>query len=86
MCNHSLLRIDETEQTASLKNLGMAVDLGSVGKGAACDAAVRATKKRATKRYHRGRRQRGRSTDEKSSGKPWSVAVRDRTVTALSVR
>ena len=40
--NHSLLRIDETEQTASLKNLGMAVDLGSVGKGAACDAAVRA--------------------------------------------
>ena len=40
--NSSLLRIDETEQTASLKNLGMAVDLGSVGKGAACDAAVRA--------------------------------------------
>lgn len=25
-----------------MKNLGMAVDLGSVGKGAACDAAVRA--------------------------------------------
>ena len=40
--NYSLLRIDETEQTVSLKNLGMAVDLGSVGKGAACDAAVRA--------------------------------------------
>ena len=56
--NYSLLRIDETEQTASLKNLGMAVDLGSVGKGAACDASLRRSGRKSG--YHRGRRQRGR--------------------------
>ena len=65
--NSSLLRIDETEQTASLKNLGMAVDLGSVRayEEAGAKAAIIAV---------------GGSVGvygEKSSGKPWSVAVRD---------
>lgn len=38
----SLLRIDEENRFASLKNRSTAVDLGAVGKGAACDAAVNA--------------------------------------------
>lgn len=75
--NHSLLRIDETEQTASLKNLGMAVDLGSVGKGAACDAAVRAYEEAGAKAAIIAVGGSVGVYGEKSSGKPWSVAVRD---------
>ncbi len=33
------LRLDQNENTASLRNTGNAVDLGGLGKGAACDAA-----------------------------------------------
>ena len=75
--NYSLLRIDETEQTASLKNLGMAVDLGSVGKGAACDAAVRAYEEAGAKAAIIAVGGSVGVYGEKSSGKPWSVAVRD---------
>jgi Membrane-associated lipoprotein involved in thiamine biosynthesis len=38
------LRIDKTNSTASLKNHYMAVDLGGIGKGAACDEAIAAYK------------------------------------------
>ena len=75
--NYSLLRIDETEQTASLKNLGMAVDLGSVGKGAACNAAVRAYEEAGAKAAIIAVGGSVGVYGEKSSGKPWSVAVRD---------
>lgn len=75
--NYSLLRIDETEQAASLKNLGMAVDLGSVGKGAACDAAVRAYEEAGAKAAIIAVGGSVGVYGEKSSGKPWSVAVRD---------
>ena len=75
--NHSLLRIDEKEQTASLKNLGMAVDLGSVGKGAACDAAVRAYEEAGAKAAIIAVGGSVGVYGEKSSGKPWRVAVRD---------
>lgn len=40
--DYNNLRIDETNSTASLKYHYMAVDLGAVGKGAACDEAVAA--------------------------------------------
>lgn len=75
--NYSLLRIDETEQTASLKNFGMAVDLGSVGKGAACDAAVRAYEEAGAKAAIIAVGGSVGVYGKKSSGKPWSVAVRD---------
>ena len=75
--NYSLLRIDETEQTASLKNLGIAVDLGSVGKGAACDAAGRAYEEAGAKAAIIAVGGSVGVYGEKSSGKPWSVAVRD---------
>lgn len=39
---YEFLRLDTEENTASLKNLDNAVDLGGVGKGAACDAAIEA--------------------------------------------
>lgn len=38
--DYTNLRIDKTQNLASLRNHYMAVDLGSAGKGAACDAAV----------------------------------------------
>lgn len=38
------LRVDTAESSASLKNHYMAVDLGAVGKGAACDEAIAAYK------------------------------------------
>ncbi len=39
--DHTLLRLDAETCSASLKNLGCAIDLSAIGKGAACDAAVR---------------------------------------------
>ena len=61
--NHSLLRIE--------------VDLGSVGKGAACDAAVRAYEEAGAKAAIIAVGGSVGVYGEKSSGKPWSVAVRD---------
>ena len=42
--NYKDLRINEEENTASLKYHYMGVDLGGVGKGAACDSAIAAYK------------------------------------------
>lgn len=75
--DYSLLRIDETEKTASLKNLGMAVDLGSVGKGAACDAAIKAYEEAGAKAAVIAVGGSVGVYGEKSSGKLWSIAVRD---------
>ena len=55
----------------------MAVDLGSVGKGAACDAAVRAYEEAGAKAAIIAVGGSVGVYGEKSSGKPWSVAVRD---------
>lgn len=43
--DYANLRLDAAEGTASLKNTRDALDLGAVGKGAACDAAVAAYEK-----------------------------------------
>lgn len=84
--NHSLLRIDETEQTASLKNLGMAVDLGSVGKGAACDAAVRAYEEAGAKAAIIAVGGSVGVYGEKAPASRGAWRCATRTVTALSVR
>ena len=43
--NYQNLRLDESASTASLKDHFTAIDLGGIGKGAACDAAVEAYRK-----------------------------------------
>ena len=76
--NYSLLRIDETEQTASLKKISAwRWTSVPVGKGAACDAAVRAYEEAGAKRLSSRSAAAWAYTAKKSSGKPWSVAVRD---------
>lgn len=71
------LRLDETDCSASLKYFGTAVDLGAVGKGAACDAAIEVY---AESDVTAAVVAVGGSIGvygEKTSGAPWNIAVRD---------
>ncbi len=71
------LRLNLTESSASLKNHYMAVDLGAVGKGAACDEAVAAYKSVGAQS---GIVAVGGSVGvfgTKPDGAPWHIAVRD---------
>ena len=71
------LRVDAKASTASLKLHYMAIDLGGIGKGAACDEAVEAYRK-AGADY--GIIAVGGSIGvygSKPDGSPWRVAVRD---------
>ena len=83
--NHSLLRIDETEQTASLKNLGMAVDLGSA-KVRRVTRQSEPTKKRAQKRLSSRSAAAWAYTAKKAPASRGAWRCATRTVTALSVR
>ena len=72
------LRVDTGESSASLKYHGMGVDLGAVGKGAACDAAVAAYEEAGG--VEAAILSVGGSVGtyrQKPDGSPWSVAVRD---------
>ena len=71
------LRLDPEQKTASLKYSRNAVDLGMVGKGAACDAAV---KSYAAHKVSGAIIAVGSSVGvygEKASGQPWNIAVYD---------
>ncbi|XOQ48790.1 MAG: FAD:protein FMN transferase [Eubacteriales bacterium] len=75
--NYQELRVDTQESTASLKRHYMAVDLGAVGKGAACDEAVAAYKQAGAES---GIIAVGGSVGvfgTKKDGTPWNIAVRD---------
>ena len=75
--NYKDLRVDAEENSASLKLHYMAVDLGAVGKGAACTEAVSAY---AEAGAEAGIISVGGSVGvfwEKADGTPWSIAVRD---------
>lgn len=71
------LRLDMEESTASLRNHANAVDLGALGKGAACDAAVAAYE---TAGVQAAVVAVGGSVGvygKKPSGGNWNIAVRD---------
>lgn len=71
------LRVDEGASEASLKIHGAAIDLGGIGKGAACDAAVQAYQEAGAKA---GIVAVGGSIGlygEKPDGSLWRLAVRD---------
>ena len=75
------LRIDTSKNTASLRNHYMGIDLGAVGKGAACTDAVDAYRSTGAEC---GIIAVGGSIGmfgHKADGSPWDVAVRDPTVT-----
>ena len=75
--NYHDLRVNMQESTASLKMHYMAVDLGAVGKGAACDEAVTAYKQAGA---DSGIIAVGGSIGvfgTKEDGTPWNIAVRD---------
>lgn len=75
--NYQNLRIDTNNSTASLKNHYMAVDLGGIGKGAACDEAVAAYRSAGA---DSGIIAVGGSVGvygTKFDGSPWRIAVRD---------
>ena len=74
---YAFLRLDPDAGTASLKNLGNAVDLGGVGKGAACDAAVEAYAENGAEAAIVSVGGSVGVFGKKASGAPWSVAVRD---------
>lgn len=71
------LRLDADDGTASLKSYGTAIDLGAVGKGAACDAAVEVYKGSDVSAAIVSVGGSVGIYGEKETGKPWSVAVRD---------
>lgn len=71
------LRLDEEDCSASLKYHYMGIDLGSVGKGAACDAAIKAYQEAGAEA---GIVAVGGSIGvfgAKRNGSPWNIAVRD---------
>lgn len=75
--NYRDLRVDKEENSASLKLHYMAIDLGAVGKGAACAEAVSAYEEAGA---DSGIISVGGSVGvfgTKADGKPWSIAVRD---------
>lgn len=75
--NYKNLRIDKTESTASLKLHYMAVDLGAIGEGAACDEAVAAYRSAGAAS---GIIAVGNSVGVygvKPGNSPWQIAVRD---------
>lgn len=63
--------------TAALKKSGMALDLGAVGKGAACDAAVEAYEKNGISQAIVSVGGSVGVYGKKPLGRPWKVAVRD---------
>ncbi len=63
--------------TAALRKTGTALDLGAVGKGAACDAAVSAYQEAGVDRAVVSVGGSVGVWGEKPSGKPWYVALRD---------
>ncbi|MGN0479338.1 MAG: FAD:protein FMN transferase [Hominenteromicrobium sp.] len=71
------LRLDAEEGTASLRNLNTAVDLGAVGKGAACDAAVKAYGEAGVQAAIVSVGGSVGTYGTKPSGAKWNVAVRD---------
>ena len=75
------LRVNTGNNTASLRNHLMGIDLGAVGKGAACDSAIAAYRS-AGADY--GIVAAGGSIGvlgHKADGSPWSIAIRDPTTT-----
>lgn len=63
--------------TAALQTHGTAIDLGSVGKGAACDTAVNAYKEAGVDRAVVAVGGSVGVWGEKPSGAPWKIALRD---------
>ena len=74
---YEFLRLDTEENTASLKNLDNAVDLGGVGKGAACDAAIEAYAETGAEAAIVSVGGSVGVWGQKDSGADWSIAVRD---------
>lgn len=75
--NYKDLRIDAEKSSASLKLHYMAVDLGAVGKGAACDEAVAAYKSAGAQSAIVAVGSSVGVYGAKSDGSPWNIAVRD---------
>lgn len=75
--NHGL-QVNVSTHTASLQKAGMGIDLGGIGKGAACDDVVAAYRSAGAKS---GIVSAGGSSiglyGKKSDGSPWRIAVRD---------
>lgn len=71
------LRINEKDSTASLKLHYMAVDLGAIGKGAACDVAVAAYRSAGAGSAIIAVGGSIGTYGKKPDGSPWIVAVRD---------
>ena len=71
------LRLNVNERSASLKNLNTAVDLGAVGKGAACDAAVKAYEEAGVQAAIVSVGGSVGTYGEKPGGATWNVAVRN---------
>lgn len=71
------LRLDTDEKSASLKNLNTAVDLGAVGKGAACDAAVRVYAETGVQAAIVSVGGSVGTYGTKAGGAKWNIAVRD---------
>lgn len=76
--NYRDLQVDRTANTASLRRAEMGVDLGGIGKGAACDDAVAAYR---SAKAESGIVSAGGSSiglfGKKADGSPWRIAVRD---------
>lgn len=75
--DYTALRLDIESGTASLKNLANSVDLGAVGKGAACDAAVKAYKRTGASAAIVSVGGSVGVYGTKASGALWNIAVRD---------
>lgn len=71
------LRVNEADSSASLKSHYMAIDLGGVGKGAACDAAVAAYRKSGADSAVVAAGGSIGVYGTKAAGTPWRIAVRD---------
>lgn len=74
---YEFLRLDAEAGTASLKLRNNAVDLGGIGKGAACDAAVKAYAEAGAQAAIVSVGGSVGVWGRKSSGAPWGIAVRD---------
>lgn len=75
--DYTALRLDPETNTASLKKLANAVDLGAMGKGAACDAAIEAYEKAGADAAIVSVGGSVGVYGKKASGALWSIAVRD---------
>jgi thiamine biosynthesis lipoprotein len=75
--NYKDLRVDESSSSASLKNHYMAIDLGGIGKGAACDEAVAAYRKAGADSAIIAVGGSVGVYGTKADRTPWHIAVRD---------